>query len=132
MAQRPVAIGLLLCEQVIVEEKTRNVTPVNCFTHRIATRFPSEVFPFVVFALLTDGMGDIPLEVRISRLDTLDEIFRRSVSFKFTNPLSEVRCIVRIRDCSFPVSGHYQIMLLADNEMVSQRKLLVTAKENPS
>lgn len=132
MAQRPVAIGLLLCEQVIVEEKTRNVTPVNCFTHRIVTQFPSEVFSFVAFALLTDGMGDILLEVRISRLDTLDEIYRRSVSFKFTNPLSEVRCIVRIRDCSFPESGHYQIMLLADNEMVCQRKLLVTAKENPS
>lgn len=132
MPQRPVAVGLLVCEQVIVEERTRNVTPVNCFTHRTVERFPSEGFPFVVFAILTDGSGDIPLEVRISRLDTLDEIFRHAVSFRFTNPLHEIRCVVRIRGCSFPVSGHYHIMLLADNEMVAQRRILITARENPT
>jgi hypothetical protein len=129
MKQRPVAIGLLTCEQVIVEEKTRNITPVNCFTRRSVEHFPSEVFPFVVFAMLTDGAGEMPLAVSISRLDTLDEIFRRSVSVKFANPLQEVRCVVRIRGCSFPVAGHYEIMLLADNEMVAQRKILITAKE---
>jgi len=132
MKQKPVVIGLLTCEQVIVEENSRNVTPVNCFTHRAVGHFPSEAFPFVVFALLTDGAGEMPVEVRISRLDTLDEIYRRSVSFRFTNPLQEIRCIVRIRGCSFPVSGPYQIMLLADNEMVAHRKILITERENPT
>jgi hypothetical protein len=40
MTQRPVAVGLLLCEQVIIEEGTRNVTPVNCFSPRAVERFP--------------------------------------------------------------------------------------------
>jgi hypothetical protein len=34
MAQRPIAIGLQVCEQVIYEEETRNVTLVNCFRQR--------------------------------------------------------------------------------------------------
>src|ERR1700730_521828 len=113
MKQRPVAIGLLACEQIIIEERTRNVTPVNCFTRRAVEHFPSEEVPFVVFAVLTDGAGEMPLEVRISRLDTLEEIYVRSVSCNFANPLQEIRCIVRIRGCSFPVSGYYQILLLA-------------------
>jgi hypothetical protein len=75
MNQRPVAIGLLLCEQVIVEEKTRNITPVNCFTIRTVEQLPSETFPFVIFAVLTDGTGEIPLEVTIQRLDSMDEIY---------------------------------------------------------
>jgi len=132
MKQKPVAIGLLACEQVIVEERTRNVTPVNCFTYRTVDHFPSETFPFVVFAILTDGVGEMPLEVRISRLDTMEDIYQRSVSLKFTNPLQEVRCIVRIRGCSFPFSGHYDIILMADNEMIAQRKIVITKKENPT
>ena len=79
--KKPVAIGLLACEQVIIEEKTRNVTPVNCFTHRMVEQFPSEVFPFVVLAFLTDGLGEVSLEVRISRLDTMDEVYQRIVPF---------------------------------------------------
>jgi hypothetical protein len=132
MKQRPVVIGLLACEQVIIEEKTRNVTPVNCFTHRAAEQFPSQAFAFVVFAILTDGVGEIPLEVTNYRLDTLEEIYQRTLSLQFTNPLQEVRCIFRIRDCSFPVPGHYQISLLADSEIVAQRKIRITEKENPT
>ena len=132
MTQRPVAIGLLVCEQVIIEESTRNVTPVNCFTHRRVERFPSEELPFVVFSILTDGLGNVTLEVRISRLDTLDEIYRRSVSFRFTSPLQEIRCIVRIRGCSFPVSGYYNVMLLAENDLIAQRRILITEKEKPT
>ena len=42
MSQRPVVVGLLLCESLIVEEGTHNVTLVNCFSKRKAKRFPSE------------------------------------------------------------------------------------------
>lgn len=30
----PTAGGLLVCEQVIIDKRTDNVTPVNCFTLR--------------------------------------------------------------------------------------------------
>jgi hypothetical protein len=92
MSQRPVAIGLLVCEQVIVEETTRNVTAVNCFTRRIVRQFPSEPVAFVVFAVLNDGVGAIRLDLGIHRLDKDDEIHTRSVSVQFANPLQEVRC----------------------------------------
>ena len=129
MNQRPAAIGLLLCEQVIVEEKTRNVTPVNCFTYRTAERFP-RMRSFTVFAILTDGLGEISLEIALQRLDTLDEVYRRRLAYRFTNPLQEVRFLLRIRDCSFPVLGHYLVTLLADNELVAQRRLRILPKEH--
>jgi hypothetical protein len=76
MKQRPIAVGVLLCEQVIVEEGTHNVTLVNSFTHRKVTSFPA-TFPFIVFASLTDGLGDGFLEVVIERLDSLEELYRK-------------------------------------------------------
>jgi hypothetical protein len=132
MTQRPVAIGLLLCEQIIIEDGTHNVTPVNCFTHRTAAAFPCTLLPFVVLAILTDGVGEIPLEVLIQRLDTFDEVYRTARSFQFTDPLQEMRCTVRIRTCSFPLPGPYLVSLLADNEMIAQRKLVLSHKETSS
>jgi hypothetical protein len=120
----------MLCEQVIIEAETRNVTPVNCFSRRTVDRFPSEAVPFVVFAILSDGQGEMPLDVVVSRLDNLDIVYRRSVQCRFTDPLQAVRCIFRIRDCSFPTSGHYQVSLLADRELVAQRKLVILWRES--
>jgi hypothetical protein len=129
MEQRPISIGLLVCDQVVIEEKTRNVTLVNCFTNRTVERFPAVMSSFVVFAGLTNGSGETPFEIVIQRLDTLDEIYRRSFSIYFGNPLQEIRCMVRIRNCSFPVAGQYQVILFADNEPVAQRKIRIVPKE---
>jgi hypothetical protein len=132
MKQRPVAIGLLLCEQVIVEETTRNLTPVNCFTQRIGEQVPTDPFSFVLFANLTDGSGDIVLDIVIERLDTFGEIYRRSLTHRFRDPLREVSFVFRIRNCTFPVFGHYQVSLWADGEPVAQRKLRIVQRSNPS
>jgi hypothetical protein len=132
MKQRPVAIGLLLCDQVIVEERTKNITPVNCFTRKAVRRFPVEHLPFTVFALLTDGRGDIALDIRVERLDDLEEIYRRSQSHQFAGPLQEFSFIFRCKDCSFPVAGHYDVSLLADGEVIAHRKLTLIQTGNPS
>jgi hypothetical protein len=129
MKQTPVSIGLFLCEQVIIEEKTGNVTPVNCFTRRKVSGFPSEPVPFVVFALLTDGLGEMPLEVSLERLDTMEELFRTVLPYRFVNPLREVRFILRVRGYSFPVPGHYQLSLFAENELLAHRKLVMLPEE---
>ena len=132
MQQKPVPIGLVLCEQVIIEEKTRNITPVNCFSQRTVEGFPSLPFPFILFAIITDGLGDMTLEIVIQRLDTLDEIYRASVPFRFAHPLQEARCTFRIRNCIFPVAGRYNVMLLADQELVAQRRIRIVQTETPT
>src|SRR5205085_2285676 len=106
--------------------------PVNCFQRRAVSRFPSEGVPLVVLAFLTDGSGEVGLEVTIQRLDNLEVIFRRSSSYRFDNPLREVRFLLRIRECSFPVAGDYQVNLFADGELLAQRKFRVLQKDGVS
>jgi hypothetical protein len=125
MSQRPMVLGLLICEQVIIEEQTRNVTLVNCFTRLKAAQFPTEPKRFVVFAALTDGQGDIQLDLMIERLDTLEEIYRESRRVGFTDRLQEVRFVLRVTDCSFPVAGPYEISLKADGELLAAHKFRV-------
>ena len=46
MQRQPIAIGLRLCQHAIVEEKTRNITLVNCFRKLTFATFPAEAASF--------------------------------------------------------------------------------------
>jgi hypothetical protein len=128
MSRRPLAIALLTCEQVIVEESTRNITPVNCFVRRDLRDFPSEPTSSAVAAFLTDGQGEFDLELLIQRLEDLEVLYRDGRRFRFGHPLSEYRCIFRVRDFSFPAEGSYEIMLKAGGEMVAARRIKIARK----
>jgi hypothetical protein len=126
MSQRPSAIGLLLCKQIIVEEGTKNVTPMNCFTQRTGEVFPWTSPPFVVLAWLTDGEGEITWEVAVEDATTLEELHRRTTSFRFLTPLQQFRLAVRLHSFTFPEPGVYRVTLAADGELIAQRKITVS------
>src|SRR5262249_25470612 len=110
------------------EERTRNLTLVNCFTLKRARTFPAHL-NFTAAAFLSDGEGDIQLTVAIQRLDTLAIIRQSSHRVRFSDRMQEVRFFVRIEGCRIPVAGHYQIILLADGQVISQQRIQVTTWE---
>jgi hypothetical protein len=125
MSRLPTVAGLLVCEQLIVEERTRSLTPVNSFTTKNAGGFPSEPQRFTLYASLVDGLGEFTLTVAIRGLEDFEEIYRRSVKMTFTDPLQEGRFVFRITDCSFPQPGFYEVGLSADGDLIGQRRFLV-------
>ncbi|HVS39112.1 MAG TPA: hypothetical protein VMS17_26370 [Gemmataceae bacterium] len=125
MSQRPMVLGLLVCEQVIVEAATHNVTLVNCFTSMKVEQFPSEARRFTIFAALAGALGDVPLAVQVNRLDTLEAVFRQTQIVRFPDKLREVRFIFRVSRCSFPVAGAYEATLAADGEPLASHKFHV-------
>jgi hypothetical protein len=106
MNHLPVAIGLVLCEQVIVDEKTRNLTPVNCFGSLKLEVVPGTA-SFHVVVWLADGLGEMPVELVVRRLDSLDEVMRLERRLKFEDRLIDMRFTARIRDCAIPVGFAY-------------------------
>ena len=131
MIQLPVAIGLTVCEQVIVEEKTRNITLVNCLARLRVREIPSEPHRLVFYARLTDGIGDGKICLEILRPDNLDEFLSQEISAKFADPLQEFRAVFR-GSLSFPVEGRYQVNLLANGVSIVRRTLHVSVKEEKS
>jgi hypothetical protein len=83
MVHLPTVIGMIVCEQVIVEKATDNLSLINCFIRKKVASFPSEPQHFAVVAFMTDGSGTIPMELTITESETLDEIERQSVSLVF-------------------------------------------------
>jgi hypothetical protein len=123
MAQIPTVIGLLVCEKAIVEEGTKNVSLVNCFTRLKLGVFPAERTPFAVYAALTDGVGDIALTLVVERLDTLEEVFRESRTLGFADRLQEVRFLFRVTNCSLPVAGLYDVILFAGQSELARHRI---------
>jgi hypothetical protein len=77
MASRPVAVGMALCDYVITEQKTNKVSLIGSFTRMAVREFPGFPDPFSVYAVLTDGLGDVTIELAVTRLDTGEEIYNR-------------------------------------------------------
>jgi hypothetical protein len=123
--QRPSALGLFLCDQVIFDRDTNRPTPVGIFSTLRCDRFPSAAHSFDVFAALTDGQGQVTLEITVTRLDTDQEasVIRRE--FDFPDPLAVLNLRFRVRTLSFPVPGVYLFELLADGEVICHRRLTV-------
>jgi hypothetical protein len=55
MLQPPNVVGLKLCQQVIVEEESRNVTLVNCFRKLSFAEFPAKAVRFFICVVLREG-----------------------------------------------------------------------------
>lgn len=79
-------------------------------------------------AWLADGKGELVVEIVVQRLDTLEAVYRDQAMLVFRNPLHTARFIARVRDCTFPVDGYYEVTLLVDRELVAHRKFRVQTK----
>jgi hypothetical protein len=121
MIQRPAAIGLSVCEQVIVEEKTRNVTLVNCFRRLHLRGFPSSPQRFAIHAIFAVGLGSGTIRLLVVRLETLEEVYAHDLRATFSNPLQEVRVLFRPSSLSFPAAGRYEISLRMEGVSLAHR-----------
>jgi hypothetical protein len=121
----PIVLGLTLCEKVIIEEETRNVTLVSGFRGLRVERFPSPPQRFSVFAVLTDGEGEAIIQLVAHRLDTFEEVHAQSATVQFADRLAEVCVHFRFKQFVFPVAGRYQFSLVTGDGGISQRELRV-------
>ncbi len=125
MVKLPNAVGLVLCEQVIVEENTRSMTLINTSARLRCDSFPSTPQRFFVYGALTDGLGDARMSVVVARLDTLDTVAQRDWQMRFQDPLREIRVAIRFRRVIFPIASRYQVSLFAAGELIAQSILEV-------
>lgn len=119
MREVPVARGLFVCENVVIEEGSRNVSIINSFTVRYLGHFPSIPVPLQVFSLLTDGLGIYTVRVQLVRLDTAEEITHWTGKIGFLDKLQFVRYKLRLDQCVIPAPGKYQFQLLVEDESIS-------------
>jgi hypothetical protein len=125
----PIALGLILCEKVIIEEGTRSLTLVSTFASLRVEDFPSPGQRFALAAALAAGRGEGVADLVITQLETDEEVYSVRVQITFSNPLAANWVVFEVDDCSFPAPGNYEAILLVDGDWVARRRFLVEATE---
>ncbi len=122
MIQPPKALGLFVCDQVIFDRDTLKPCLIGCFAGLAVSEFPSGPQRFDVFSMLTDGLGDVTIDLTATHLDTDEEVNMRRVPLRFPDPLQVVYFRYRVLDCDFPAPGVYLLALsVGDVEITACR-----------
>ena len=125
MAKLPVVRGVFLCDQVIVEERTRNISLIGCFTRRVVSEFPTPPQRFVVYAVFANGSGTIPVEVKVLDLEDASVIYEQELLVTFADPLLELRFSFRIGSLIFPRPGSYEVAIESGGEPIAATRVQV-------
>ena len=129
MAETPMARGLIVCEQIIVDHHSRNISLINRYSGWNVERFPSAPQRFSVFALLTNGSGSCTMKVVISRMIDDEVVYERRMPLYFPSPVVEVPFTLRITQCEFPEAGNYVVQLFAQDELIADTVLRIYSFE---
>ena len=120
MQKHPTVVGLKVCHEAIVEEKTRDVTLVNCFRKLRLPGFPAELATATVCVVLTDGKGEGRLTLTVTSLADLRDVFTKVWRIRLSDPLKEVWFLLPVSGCVIPGPGKYEIAVAIDNNRVAQ------------
>src|ERR1700731_8770 len=124
MVPAPMAVGLTLCNYVLIEAISHNVSLIGSFQSFRGDEFPFTPAPFNAFASLIGGQGEDILELIVTQLETDDELFKMQHRMLFPDRFKEVHVLFRVTNCIFPEVGAYLFTLLVDGEWMAQRRVL--------
>ena len=125
MIPRPIALGLTLCDQVIVEEGTSKVSVIGSFNSFLGHAFPYVPSPFCVFTVLTGAQGEGELALTVNNLETDEEVSALNRRLMFPDRFTEVRVLFRVSRCIFPEPGNYMFTLVVDDDWIVHRRVRV-------
>jgi hypothetical protein len=132
MQRPPLVVGLHLCEDVVADTATRNVSLIRVFTGLGVDAFPCVSRPICAFTTLTAGLGEAPFRLEVSRPQgPLDDIVVHAVegTLHFESPVQTVHLVVRLTNCPLPAAGDYLFTLWVDGVLIAQRSLRVYLRE---
>jgi hypothetical protein len=125
MAQRPSAISLMLCDQVVFEQGTQKPYLLGVFTGIAVDGFPTAPQRFDLFVALTDGLGAVTITLTVVHLDTDQEIYVQRIPVTFPDPLRVVNLRFRVRQLIFGAPGTYLFALTEGDQEIAARRVRV-------
>jgi hypothetical protein len=129
MVPPPVALALILCDQVIVEEGTKKVSLIGAFRNLQSRVFPFVPLPFCVLATLTGAQGEGEIALTVTELETDEEVASVTRRVTFPDRFAEGRVLFRLAECAFPAPGGYMFTLTVDGDWVAHRRLQIRQTE---
>lgn len=116
--EKPIGMALVICDQIITEEKTQKKTLVGTFNRIHASEIPFTLPGMAVFVSLTNGKGEIPILLKCVSQETNEAVFQIKGKVTFPNPLHVHELVFNLKNVQFPHYGTYSFDLESENQFI--------------
>jgi len=129
----PACIALILCHEVIVDERTKNKSVIGIFNHIFAHSVPTIHPRVAVLASLTDGRGISPIDLFWSNETTQKLGFRMSgnVDFSKQDARSVVDLVFDLPGLPIDGFGQFVLEVKSGDAVLSTRRVLISGPNIP-
>ena len=125
----PKPLTMVICETVLRDETTKNVTLVGLFNRIQGPQLPLRHDRLHVFVSLTDGHGKYPVLLQCKAPDE-KVVFEVAGELDFADPLGAADINVEVRGLVFEAAGNYVFEFYAGGEMLILRRFTVVVEKH--
>lgn len=127
--ERPLALALILCDQIITDVGTYKKSLIGAFNSVMAEHLPV-VFPrMAVYAALTNGQGETTAALRCVAMETHDgtdrTLWEVAAPICFNNPNQVVEICFDLNRITFELPGLHSLELYCMDDLLMERRFNV-------
>ena len=124
----PIGIGLIPCENVIEDIRTRKKSIIGIVSRITADVFPFTVQSFNMLISLTGCIGSFPCRLKCVHDDTRQEIMNVACDVKSSAMNEVVEVLVTFKTLKFPLPGTYTFSVVVDGIPIMFRPITVLSR----
>lgn len=119
----PKCKAMLLCNHVIIEKGTENVSIIGTFTVFGLMSVPGHTRPAMAFLQLVDGNGHYDVTVEVRDLQQ-NEVLARSmpIPIDFPEKLCRINLVIPIPALRLSHTGFYDVAVMADGQEIEKQQ----------
>ncbi len=128
----PDVLSLIVCDQIIIDRLTGKMSLIGLFSNIGAFQFPVRHPQLCVFATLTEGRGQTPIEIGI--IDANDErppVVQGTAGVEFKDPHALATLNLHFNGLVFPEPGQYRVQLRCHGELLREARLHLAKVKPP-
>ena len=118
MRPKLIPLGMIICDTVIQDIKTKKKSLIGIFSQINAPQKPIQHPKMVVFLVLTEGNGSYGCELRCVRDDDNSLIMNAKGQINFKTPKDVLELAFDLNGPVFPDFGNYRFEFFAEGEPV--------------
>ena len=127
--EKPEALALIVCDQIIVEAGTGKKTLIGIFNQIQCSKFPAVHPNMVVFVSVTGGRGTYGTTLRLAFDGQEKPVFEIPAVMHMDSPMQVVEFAFRLLALNLSSAGLYRFEFLCNEELIFSRVFSVKTIE---
>ena len=123
---------MLVCDDVMIDQASGKTSIFGSFADIRAPKVPAIHPRLTLHIELTDGRGEVGMELRLVHADTDEKVFSAAGACQFPDPRVVASLNFTVNNVLFPRAGEYRFQLYAEGTLLLERRVTVHVPKEES